>query len=326
MGRQVKVRAKGWNGFRGVWWSAALLLCFAAPALADTITYQYDFENPLSPWVFNGTAQRITGDSSDPRIISGSASGQLTDLSVSNVLSVGAAGSIILGHPISTSFFDVSFSFQLFGGEASNPFGFAGDGITFSVFGGVSPASVGLCCSGLGFANIVSHAVPAFSVEFDTYANAAIDTCYDTGGNQAACPFDGPAPHISVTLGSRGIFGSDRDQELHEVPGLRNQVHNAHIAFSDSILNVSLDGQAVITDFLVPAEFIPPSAFIGFTGSTGSYADYQIIDNISVTVVPEPPTLSLLLLGLMIGLAAQTLRAASHSTNRASCGQDDSTG
>jgi hypothetical protein len=168
---------------------------------------------------------------------------------------------------------------------------------------------VGLCCSGLGFASIVGPTVPAFSVEFDTYANEAIDVCHDTGGNEVPCTFDGPAPHISINLGSMGIFGQYRDQSLTPVDNLRNQVYTARIQFYNSLLNVSLDGQPVITNFFVPQEFIPPMAYIGFTGSTGSYSDYQIIDKVTVTSVPEPPALSLLLIGLITGMLVFHWRA-----------------
>jgi hypothetical protein len=268
----------------------AVLALSAALAKAGTINFG-DPSELGTVYVLNGTAQITT----DPALeISGQPSGELTDLSVSNTLGVGAAGSIVFTNPVSPSF-NVSFTFDLFGGGA-----IPADGITLAFFGGNSPDVVGLCCSGLGFAEIVGPDVPAFSVGFDVYPNQDIDTCYDSSGNVAPCPFEGPAPYVAVNLGSLGVFSSTRSQDQVNEPDLVGEPHTTDISLSNNLLNVTLDGNPVITNFYVPPQDIPQIGYVGITGSTGSYAEYQIVNDISLTSTPEPATGAEMLTGIAL--------------------------
>jgi hypothetical protein len=267
----------------------ALLALSASISQAGTINFADPSQLGIV-YVLNGTAQVTT----DPALeISGQPSGELTDLSVSNTLGVGAAGSIVFTNPISASF-NVSFTFDLSGGGA-----IPADGITLAFFGGSSPDVVGLCCSGLGFAEIVGPTVPAFSVGFDVYPNQDIDTCYDSSGNVAPCPFEGPAPYIAVNLGSLGVFSSTRSQDQVYEPDLVGE-HTTDISLANDLLNVTLDGNPVITNFYVPPQYIPEIGYVGITGSTGSYAEYQIVNDVSLTSTPEPATGAEMLTGITL--------------------------
>jgi hypothetical protein len=175
------------------------------------------------------------------------------------------AGSAFYTTPVNIQSFTTDFTFQL-----SNP---AADGMTFTIQNG-RPTALGTMGSGLGYAGIGN----SVAVKFDLHNNAG------EGDNSTGIYLSGASP----TVPSINLAGSSID--LHSGDEI-----NVHITYDGKVLVLTLtDAVSFVTwshPFVIniPSVVAGTTAYVGFTGGTGSTSASQKL--LSWTYVAGPPTL-----------------------------------
>jgi hypothetical protein len=162
------------------------------------------------------------------------------------------AGSAFYGEAVPTNGLHATFTAQLGPGGG-------GDGLTFAMImtnNGQGPTSVGKDGGNLGFVGLNGLAV-------------ALRT---TGGN-----------YVGLLVGKTGAYAAKAT-----VPtSLRSGTHAVSVTVSGGVVTVSVGGKQLIRK-AVPATELPSTAYVGFTGGTGSEADYHAVTGATVTTVAPP--------------------------------------
>jgi hypothetical protein len=204
------------------------------------------------------------------------------------------------GDTFSTQF---QFRFTNAGGVVGSP----ADGITFVL--AASPTGLGTAGGGMGYQGVPN----SVAIEFNTYNNGSFD---GNSSNHVAIDTNGVLTNLALT----NVYGIQTCDFAtpNTVAGCMSNGHlwTANISYNGSNLNVSLldptEGLAfnAITNYPINvASFLGTnSAFVGFTGGTGSgFENQDIVNwqfaNTATLAAPEPGSLALLgtsLLGLAI--------------------------
>jgi hypothetical protein len=173
------------------------------------------------------------------------------------------AGSAFYATPVNIQQFTTNFTFQL-----SNP---AADGITFTIQNNGATA-LGASGGNLGYGGI-PHSV---AIKFDLYSNAG------EGPDSTGIYVNGAMPSLpAVNLSSTGINLHSGD---YFNTTLTYDGANLTLTLSDSI---TLATWSHVWTINIPATIGSNTAYVGFTGGTGSLSSSQKLT--SWTYVPGPP-------------------------------------
>lgn len=281
----------------------ALSLLGARAARATPVTYS-TFTSTAGLTLVGNTGTAVTGDGTVLRITPATA--DQSGAAYSN-------SAITLG---TNAIFSTTFRFRFTGAGGIDP----ADGITFVL--AASPGGLGGSGQGLGYQSVAN----SVAIEFDTYLNNGIDAssnhvAVDTGGtlNDLASV----APYGN---GSCGFASGSPAQNSYTAPGCmaNGNLWTATIGYNGTDLSVSVQDGSSATDAVIGNYAInigsilgTNSAYVGFTGSTGSGFQNQDIVNwafASTTqyapAVPVPSALVLLGAGLLaLGIARPGRRA-----------------
>jgi hypothetical protein len=216
---------------------------------APTLDFSNGFAGTASRFTFNGASAKIVGSNL-----------QLTDGGINE------AASIFVSAKVSVTSFITQFNFQLLPGTVP-----ISDGITFCIQG-AARADVGGSGGGLGYGGITK----SVAVKFDLWNNAG------EGPDSTGLYTNGLLPTLvnSVNLTGTGI-------DLHS-----GHVFNVGMAYDGTTLKVTITDtvtQAKATQSYVvniPSVVGASTAYVGFTGSTGTHTAVQNILNWTYTITP----------------------------------------
>jgi Legume lectin domain/Chitobiase/beta-hexosaminidase C-terminal domain len=240
--------------------SQVVTAAYAIQAGGSSINFGSGFANATG-LAFNGTAI----NSSDTRL-------QLTDGGTNE------AGSAFYNQPIDIRAFTTNFSFQLFNAR--------GDGFTFTIQNAGTTA-LGVSGGALGYGNPKGKGIPtSVAVKFDFYSNAGegVDsTGFYTNG---AMP---QVPAVDMTSSGLSLKSGDTIQ--------------ANLIYDGTTLTLTLTDTVTFKTFTysqavnIPQIVGGNTAYVGFTGGTGSSTATQKILNWTYTSQPvgpstAPPTFS----------------------------------
>ena len=183
--------------------------------------------------------------------------------------------------------FDINLGFNGYGE-------FGADGVTFAIIDTKNGLNaLGDIGGGLGYKGILN----SLAVEFDTYQNVG----------SSGLPLDPSGDHIGIDKDGSVISLVTADVPVIDgIPLLEdNRFHHVTILLdlTTGKITVLLDGVTYIKDYKIN-NFVPFKAYIGFTGGTGYYYNYQKVDNLKLTLTPIAvpiPGSALLLAGGLIG-------------------------
>ena len=186
--------------------------------------------------------------------------------------------------------FSTTFRFQITqpGGISDDDGNSGADGLAF-VIQNQSETAIGGAASSMGYEDITD----SVAVEFDTFCNSIIG---DPNGN-----------HISVQTCGTLANSSWHSHSLGCVTDLPNMsdgnVHTASILYQPGTMSISLDDAQVLTvplDLSSKLSLNDGQAWVGFTAATwAAYENHDIL-GWSMTSVPEPSTLVLFTVGVLV--------------------------
>ncbi|HEY6785751.1 MAG TPA: choice-of-anchor D domain-containing protein, partial [Trebonia sp.] len=165
------------------------------------------------------------------------------------------AGAIVYPHAVSTSSFSATFNVALGGGTG-------GDGMTLALLNpGTAATAVGGHGTDLGFAGLNGLAV-------------VLGTTPTTVGGATSSDF------VGVETSTAGgdptlVAGTDLTGSVN----LRSGTHIVTVSLKAGTLTVTIDGTTVLTQ---PGVTVPSSAYVAFTGSTGSLTDRHLVQNAAI--------------------------------------------
>jgi hypothetical protein len=166
---------------------------------------------------------------------------------------VNQAGAVVYPRAVSTASFSATFNVALGGGTG-------GDGMTLALLNpGSNATSVGEDGEGLGFAGLNGLAVVLGTQQVPGAPSA------DFAGIETG------------TAGSAPTFVATSD--LTATTNLRAGTHIVTVSLHAGTLTVSIDGSSVLTQ----AVTVPSSAYVAFTGSTGSVTDRHLVQNAAIS-------------------------------------------
>jgi phage terminase large subunit-like protein len=231
-------------------------------------------------WVLNGTT---------PGYASGDVPYQNTSACTIELVNNGSSEHAAVYWPtlISTAKFTVSFTATL------SSTGTPADGFTMVL----ADPSLGATTSALGATGegIGAEGIPGFVLAFDTYQNGNLQS------SGSSCTFANPpagtfpcdpiaVPYLGVGRGDPGLWenpwtnvnGYLNTQSSSDYPitTFANAAHNYVVSVANGVMTVTMDGYEIFTG---PVQ-MPPSAYLGFTASTGGSMEAVTISNLSATV------------------------------------------
>ena len=280
-------------------------LTLAGAARATTVTYS-DFSDLTGLTLAGHATTTTTGDGTVLRLVDTSQS--FENAAAYSTTAVGLGASDV---------FSTTFQFRFTDPGGIDP----ADGITFVL--AKSPTGLGGSGFGLGYAGVGN----SVAIEFDTYNNGTDPSNDDqNSSNHVAVDVNGGLNNLDLT----SPFGVSDCQSFTASPGSHcmsnGDLWTAAISYDGANLTVKLaDGSGPLTTIIdnyaidIGSDIGAGSAFVGFTGSTGSgwenedikswsFSDTQSLANGGV---PEPASWALMLLGFG-GLGA-ALRARRRS-------------
>jgi len=199
----------------------------------------------------------------------------------------GRTTAAIWGEPAQIKAFDAQFRFRI-------PAGNGADGFTFGVFD--VPYFLGNGGGSLGYDDPdVGNLRPSFAIEFDTYQgggetnenHVAIDRNYILGTDSSHVPsFDlenGQWAYCRVLM-DNGVTSVWLNQS----------------GFEFNVGDLLIDGASLgDVDLSGNGAFDPFFGYFGLTAATGGLNNQVIIDDLSINLIPEPASLTLLALGTL---------------------------
>jgi hypothetical protein len=176
---------------------------------------------------------------------------------------------------ISTANFSVAFTVAI---SHDTGLGAPADGFTMVLADpsqGATTASLGATGEGLG-----AKGIPGFVLGFDTYQNGL-----------GAPPNDPvPVPYMAVGQGASALWedpwtfvNGDLDTQNsldYSDAAFTNSSHDYVVTVVNGIMTVTMDGYELFTGNVS----LPPSAYLGFTASTGGAEEEVVISNLTATV------------------------------------------
>jgi len=197
---------------------------------------------------------------------------------LTNSANTGSAASAFSNSMLSVSNFHTTFDFNL-----SNP-GFMGDGITFTVQRQGANA-LGFSGGDLGYAGIGQ----SVAIKFDTFQNGGDPSSSSVGVfTNGASPLGGvDTSPVNLNSGDNMQATIDYNQAL--------AANNLHVHLADFTASSFFD---VFFEINIPSTIGGNSAFVGFTGGTGSATSTQQILDWKFQSTPEAGSLAMLLPGL----------------------------
>jgi hypothetical protein len=187
-----------------------------------------------------------------------------------------------------------SFDFQAIIGGAGGA-----DGFSFSLLPTATQGTTG----GVGSALFTPEdpALPGvLGFGFDTWGNGGT---FDANGNSANYS------EISIFYDGGLVFRVDDTRALPTFLDLKDgawHTVNGTIDFLTTKVNMTVDGNPVITDQAVPG-LAPYESRVAFAGRTGNANENLGIDNINVQFVPEPTAIGALAIGGLVLLKRRRL-------------------
>jgi hypothetical protein len=188
--------------------------------------------------------------------------------------------------PISTAKFTVSFTVALISS------GTPADGFAMILANpsqGATTATLGRTGEGLGAAE-----VPGFVLGFDTYQNCndnagpLTNTCKQNADNGAADPIT--VPYMAVGQGAASLWENPwtnvngyldtQNSSDYTAAEFANATHAYVVTVVNGAMTVTMDGQQLFTGTVS----LPPVAYFGFTGSTGSFMESVTVSNLTATI------------------------------------------
>jgi hypothetical protein len=186
---------------------------------------------------------------------------------------------------ISTANFSVSFTVAIAHDTSK---GLPADGFTMVLADpsqGATTASIGIEGEGLG-----ANGIPGFVLGFDTFQNGDLENGSDTGAVSGE-PWD-PAtvPYMAVGQGAGALWenpwtfvNGDLDTQNstdYTDTAFTNATHNYVVSVVNNIMTVTMDGYELFSGTVS----LPPSAYLGFTASTGGEEEAVTFSNLTATV------------------------------------------
>jgi hypothetical protein len=169
------------------------------------------------------------------------------------------AGTVVYPHAVSTSSFRATFNVALGGGTG-------GDGMTLALLNpGTATTAVGGGGTDLGFGGLNGTAV-------------VLGTTATTVGSSTSSDFVGIEQ--STAGGDPTLVAS---QDLTGNINLRSGTHMVTVSLKAGTLTVAIDGTTELTQAVssLPSP-LPSSAYVAFTGSTGSLTDRHLVQNAAI--------------------------------------------
>ncbi|MFJ8106191.1 choice-of-anchor D domain-containing protein [Streptomyces sp. NPDC096132] len=172
------------------------------------------------------------------------------------------AGSAVFPVPVLTDGLNTTFTGVIGGGTGA-------DGLAFALVdpARATPSALGGAGGGLGWSGM-----PGVAVTVDTYRNGS-----DPAANFVGVALTGSGTSITYAATTTAV------------PDLRAGPHAVALSVSGRTITVSMDGAQLLRT-TVPS--LPPTAFVAFTGGTGSRTDIHTVRDVAVTAasyaVPPP--------------------------------------
>lgn len=154
---------------------------------------------------------------------------------------------------------------------------------------GATTATLGRTGEGLGAAEI-----PGFVLGFDTYQNCndnagpLTNNCKSNPDNGAADPIT--VPYMAVGQGAASLWENPwtnvngyldtQYSSDYSASQFANATHAYVVTVVNGVMTVTMDGQQLFTGTVS----LPPVAYLGFTGSTGSLMESAIISDLTATI------------------------------------------
>jgi hypothetical protein len=185
---------------------------------------------------------------------------------------------------ISTAKFSVSFTVQI---AHDMSLGIPADGFTMVLADpsqGATTSSVGGVGEGMG-----ADGIPGFVLGFDTFQNGDLQTGVGVPCGFPACdPI--AVPYMAVGQGATSLWenpwsfvNGDLDTQNSTdftAEAFANATHAYVVTVVNNIMTVTIDGSELFTGTVS----LPPTAFLGFTASTGSKEEAVTFSNLTATV------------------------------------------
>jgi hypothetical protein len=175
-----------------------------------------------------------------------------------SVLTAAAAnqrGSVVYTRPVATATFSATFDAQLGGGTG-------GEGETLALLQPGTATSLGANGTGLGFAGLSGLAVVLGTQQLAGAPSA------DFAGIETATSGGAPAWLATADLSS-----------LPSPVNLRSGTHLVTVTVASGTVTVTIDGTVVLTQ----AATVPSTAYVAFTGSTGSVTDRHYVRDAAIS-------------------------------------------